>query len=114
MSTQVSETYQIHIKDTSRDHNSPHLFENLILSKIAKPSPGPGEVLVRLRAAALNYRDLLVLANSPIYPVVTRPGLTPCADGSGEIESVGVDSKWAGSIGDGVVLVTNSGWIDGP
>ncbi len=114
MSSQTSEAYQIHLNDTSRDHKSSHLLDNLVLSKVPKPIPGPGEVLVRIRAAGLNYRDLLVLANSPIYTVDTTPGLTPCADGSGEIESVGPNSKWADSVGQGVVLAVNSGWLDGP
>lgn len=113
MSPQTSEAYQVHLNDTSRDKDSPTYLSNLVLATIPKPNPGAGEVLVRIRAAALNYRDLLVLVNSPLYPAVTSPGLTPLADGSGEIESVGPNSKWADSIGQGVVLVTNKGWLDG-
>lgn len=113
MSSKTSEAYQVHLNDTSRDKDSPNYLSNLVLATVPKPVPGPGEALVRIRAAALNYRDLLVLVNSPLYPAVTSPGLTPLADGSGEIESVGPNSKWADSTGQGVVLVTNRRWLDG-
>jgi NADPH:quinone reductase-like Zn-dependent oxidoreductase len=113
MSSQTSEAYQIWLNDKSRDHLSPTYLSNLVLVTVPKPVPGPGEVLVRIRAAALNYRDLLVLVNSPRYPAVTKSGLVPVADGSGTIESVGPDSTWASSIGEGVILVSNRGWIDG-
>ena len=53
------------------------------------PVPGPGEVLVRVRAASLNFRDLFILehglgANQKL-PVV------PLSDGAGEVEAVGRD-----------------------
>ncbi|KAE9381019.1 putative alcohol dehydrogenase [Stipitochalara longipes BDJ] len=109
----MTDAYQVHQNDKSKDHNSSELLRNLVLTKVPKPSPGPGEVLVRIRAAALNYRDLMVVASSPLYPVITVPGLVPGADGAGEIEAVGTGSKWANSIGEGVLLVTNSGWLAG-
>ena len=34
--------------------------EALKCEEVPSPTPGPGEVLVRLRAVSLNYRDLLV------------------------------------------------------
>jgi NADPH:quinone reductase-like Zn-dependent oxidoreductase len=112
MSTNTSQEYQIVFNDASRDHTTPTLFDNLVLCTVTKPTPGPGEVLVRIRAAGLNPRDILVLSNSPRYPVSTTPGLTPCADGAGEIEAVGEGSKWANQIGQGVLLSTNDSWID--
>ncbi len=33
----------------------------------AMPSPGPGEVLVRMKALALNYRDLLVIRGEGVW-----------------------------------------------
>ena len=36
-------------------------LDNLALVERPDPRPGPGQVLVRLRAAALNYRDLLTV-----------------------------------------------------
>jgi NADPH:quinone reductase-like Zn-dependent oxidoreductase len=78
-------------------------LENLQLSlDVAKPDPGPSQVLVRIRAAALNARDMMVIAHDPIYPIETQPYLTPCADGAGIIESIGSGSCW--SVGDRVIL----------
>ena len=47
--------------------------------------PGPHEVVVRLRAASLNYRDLLV-ASLPERHVAGR---VPASDGAGEVVAVG-------------------------
>lgn len=109
----TSQAYQIHNRTLSHSYTDPNLLDNLTLTTVPIPTPGPGEVLVRIRAAALNYRDLLVLADSPLYTARTSDGLTPCADGAGTIEAVGPDSTWSDQIGEGVLLVTNSDWING-
>lgn len=108
----TSEAYQVHFNDNSRDHTSPTILQNLTLQTVPTPTPGPREVLVRIRAAALNYRDLLVIADSPLY-LPSPEGNVPCADGAGEIKAVGEGSKWKNNIGQGVVLVTNKYWLDG-
>ena len=112
-SSVTSLAYQIDIVDPSHSHLSPTLLSNLTLKTIPIPTPGPGSILVRIRATALNFRDLFCLADSPLYPTRTTPGLVPCADGAGEIVSVGPGSTWEGSVGDAVILVPNRGWIDG-
>jgi NADPH:quinone reductase-like Zn-dependent oxidoreductase len=109
----TASAYQVNIVDPSHSHLSPTLLSNLSLKTIPIPKPGPGSILVRIRAAALNFRDILCLADSPLYPTRTTPGLVPCADGAGEIVSVGPGSKWEGSIGEAVILVPNRDWIDG-
>ena len=82
------------------------------------PSVGPHQVLVRLTAAALNYRDLLVAIRSPEYPGIEKlPGnhksnLIPCSDGAGVIHTVGPSSKWSGR--EGIkVLLHPSEWLSG-
>jgi len=54
------------------------------------PRPGRGQVLVRLRAASLNYRDLMVAtgrgARGP-----TPANLIPLSDGAGEVVEIGAD-----------------------
>lgn len=110
-STETFQTYKIIFNDQSRDHTSPTLLQNLVLTSVPKPTPGPHSVLVRIRAAALNFRDLLVLARSPLYPAEPSSGLIPLADGAGEIVSVGIDSIW--KTGDSVILCTNRDWEDG-
>ncbi|KAF3037133.1 hypothetical protein E8E12_008046 [Didymella heteroderae] len=78
----------------------------------------PCQVLVRLTAASLNYRDLLVAARSPEYPGIDGvPGnhvadLVPCSDGAGVIHSAGPDSKWTGCEGRRVLLHPNE-WLTG-
>jgi NADPH:quinone reductase-like Zn-dependent oxidoreductase len=70
-------------------------IENLHLATdVEKPSPGPRSALVRIRAAALNARDMMVVARDPIYQSLASPNLTPCADGAGIIEEVGEGSIW--------------------
>jgi NADPH:quinone reductase-like Zn-dependent oxidoreductase len=53
----------------------------------AEPEPGPGQVVVRVRAASLNYRDLLTVegAYNPRQPLP----LIPLSDGAGEVAAVG-------------------------
>jgi NADPH:quinone reductase-like Zn-dependent oxidoreductase len=52
------------------------------------PSPGPGQVLVRVRAASLNYRDQLVVSGTYFTGPNTRE-LIPLSDGAGEVAAVG-------------------------
>ena len=57
--------------------------ENLATTSVARPTPGPGQVLVHIEAIALNYRDLLVI--SGLYnPKMPLP-LVPVSDGAGHI-----------------------------
>src|SRR5262245_4970076 len=53
------------------------------LDELPSPTPGPGQVLVRVRAVSLNYRDLLI-ANGIYNPKIKLP-LIPCSDGAGEV-----------------------------
>jgi len=49
--------------------------------------PGPGEVLVRVRATALNFRDLALLHGQ--YPMTCQPNLIPLSDAAGEVITAG-------------------------
>ena len=75
------------------------------------PQPQKGEVLVKMRAASLNFRDLLVKsgksASGGDEPVV------PLSDGAGEITAVG-DGVSGWSEGDRVALTFFRDWQDGP
>ncbi len=105
-------SYQVNILDPSHSHLSPTLLGNLSINGIPIPSPGPSSILVRIRAVSLNFRDLVCLADSPLYPTRTPPGLIPCHDGAGEIVSTGPGSAEKDSIGDAVILTPNRDWID--
>lgn len=76
------------------------------------PTPTEHQVLVRLTAVSLNYRDLLVAIRSPEYPGDHRAGLVPCSDGVGVIHKVGSSSQWAGRDGTIVLLHPNE-WLSG-
>jgi NADPH2:quinone reductase len=64
----------------------------LTLAEVPDPRPGPGQVLVRVRAAAANFPDVLMCRG--IYQV--RPPLpyTPGVELCGEILAVGQDVTW--------------------
>jgi len=85
-------------------------LENLKLAARSQPQPGPGEVLLRMRAASLNYRDLLMVqgAYNPRQPLP----LIPCSDGVGEVVAVGEGVSRV-AVGDRVVTLFCQGWISG-
>lgn len=66
-----------------------------MLRDIAAPTPGAGEAIVALRAAALNHRDLWIQLGQ--YAGLKFP-ITPGSDGAGVVSSVGagVDASWIG------------------
>jgi NADPH2:quinone reductase len=61
--------------------------EQLELAEIAEPQAGPGEALIRVKAAALNFFDTLIIAgkyqHKPPFP------FSPAAEFSGVVEAVG-------------------------
>lgn len=59
--------------------------EVLRLEQVADPSPGPGEVLVALRAASLNHLDVWIRKGRPSVPKPRIPG----ADGAGTVAALG-------------------------
>ena len=72
-----------------------------------EPDLRPGQVRVDLRAASLNYRDLILQDQPP------RPGLVPVSDGAGEVVEVGADVKDL-RVGDRVVGAFFANWAGGP
>lgn len=55
---------------------------------VPMPEPGPGEVLVRIGAASINYRDLLI-AKGGYRSRQKQTDLVPLSDGAGTVEAVG-------------------------
>lgn len=53
------------------------------------PTPGRRQVLVKIHAASLNYRDTILLKGA--YPIQTKKEVVPLSDGAGEIVAVGED-----------------------
>src|SRR5215510_1787626 len=85
-------------------------LENLALAERPEPRPGPGQALVRLRAASLNYRDLLT-AEGKYNPKQTLP-LIPCSDGAGEVVEVGAGVSRVAP-GDRVSPIFAQRWLAG-
>jgi NADPH:quinone reductase-like Zn-dependent oxidoreductase len=83
----------------------------LVEAERETPKPGPGEVLVRLRAASLNYRDLSVVKGT-YNPKLKRP-MIPLSDGSGVVEETGLGVTRFRP-GDRVAGCFMQTWIDGP
>ena len=85
-------------------------IENLALVERDTPVPGPFEVLVRMSAASLNYRDLMVVRG--VYnPRLKRP-MIPLSDGAGIVEATG-PGVTRFKPGDHVVACFMQGWTDG-
>ena len=63
--------------------------EVLVYEDVETPSPGPGQVLVSVRAAAVNPIDVAVRSNS--FPTPRQPPKTIGSDGAGVVEAVGAD-----------------------
>jgi NADPH:quinone reductase-like Zn-dependent oxidoreductase len=74
------------------------------------PEPGATEVMIRLRAVSLNYRDLLIVQGK-YNPHLKLPRV-PLSDGAGEVVAVGHEvTTW--KPGDRVVAPFFPAWIDG-
>jgi NADPH:quinone reductase-like Zn-dependent oxidoreductase len=75
------------------------------------PAPGPGEVLVGIRAVSVNYRDLMMVKGK-YNPRMKLPRV-PCSDGAGEVVAVGAGvTAW--KPGDRVMAIFMQNWLDGP
>ena len=66
--------------------------QGLIFTERGKPSPCLGEVIVKIKAASVNYRDFLI-AHGFYNPNLSLP-LIPLSDGAGEVVEVGND-RWS-------------------
>jgi NADPH:quinone reductase-like Zn-dependent oxidoreductase len=85
-------------------------IDSLRLAERPVPSPRRGEILVRLRAATLNYRDLAVLSGA-YRPDLPLP-YVPASDGSGEVVALG-EGIARFKLGDRVIPIYTQGWHDG-
>ncbi len=93
---------------TSHESHSLHRFgtpDELELADIAEPHAGPGEAVVRIKAAALNFFDTLIIAgkyqHKPPFP------FSPAAEFAGVVESVGAGVT---DVAPGDRVMGNIGW----
>jgi Alcohol dehydrogenase GroES-like domain len=86
-------------------------IDGVVRAELPDPRPlGRHDVRVRLRACALNYRDLRVLTYA--YGGAAQPGLIPLSAASGEVVETGSDA-WNVAVGDRVALTFNPDWDGG-
>jgi NADPH:quinone reductase-like Zn-dependent oxidoreductase len=88
-------------------------IEKVQVVEAPDPTPGPGEVLVRMRAVSLNYRDLLMVQGMYGRGGPTNGAITPFSDGCGIVEAVG-EGVTRFAVGDRVATMFFQGWISGP
>ena len=86
-------------------------IDGLVAREEATPVPSAGEVLIRVKASALNFRDLAILLGKAPFPV--RAGVVPISDAAGEVEAVGPDVSTL-KAGDRVVSRFFPTWYGGP
>ncbi|MBU1375995.1 MAG: NAD(P)-dependent alcohol dehydrogenase [Alphaproteobacteria bacterium] len=85
-------------------------LDELRLREEADPRPQRGEVLVRVHAVSLNFRDIAMLRGR--YPRKCIPGLIPTSDGAGEIVALG-EGVEAFKVGDRVMGAFHPRWFGG-
>ena len=76
------------------------------------PVAGAGEVLIRVRACSLNYRDQMIPLGLYMGGPVTQD-IVPLSDGAGEIVAVG-EGVTRFAVGDRVAGIFFQNWMDGP
>jgi NADPH:quinone reductase-like Zn-dependent oxidoreductase len=85
-------------------------LENLVPVEREEPRPMARDVVVKFRAASLNFRDIL-FAKGTYNPNARLPAV-PLSDGAGEVVAVGESVKrW--KTGDRVCPIFMQGWLDG-
>jgi NADPH:quinone reductase-like Zn-dependent oxidoreductase len=84
---------------------------NLTLAEHPVAAPGPTDIVIRLTAASINYRDVVVVDGT--YKPDMKLPLVPLSDGCGEVVAVGeAVSRFA--VGDRAMPLYTRGWISGP
>lgn len=85
-------------------------LDNLRFEERPDPTPGPGQVVLRMLAASLNYRDLLMVEGkyNPRQPLP----LVPASDGVGRVVEVGPGVSRV-AVGDRVCPIFAQGWLAG-
>jgi NADPH2:quinone reductase len=80
-------------------------IDDLVLSDLPEPTPGPGEAVVRIKAAALNFFDTLIIAgkyqHKPPFP------FSPAAEFAGVVEQIGPGVT---GVAPGDRVMGNIGW----
>jgi NADPH:quinone reductase-like Zn-dependent oxidoreductase len=87
-------------------------IDSLTLAEAGIPQPQRGQALVKMHAASLNYRDLMIV-NGRAARGAPPADLVPLSDGAGEVVAIGPDVTRV-KPGDRVVATFMQSWIGGP
>ncbi len=87
-------------------------LSGLRVAERPEPKPGQSEVLIRIRATSLNYRDHMIVTGQYFGGVVNRD-ITPLSDGAGEVAAIG-EKVTRFRTGDRVAGTFFQVWKDGP
>ena len=82
--------------------------DSLRLDELPDPQPGPGELLVRVRAAAINFPDVLIIEDK--YQLKPARPFAPGGEIAGEIEAIG-EGVQGWTIGERVIAVSGFGGL---
>jgi NADPH:quinone reductase-like Zn-dependent oxidoreductase len=86
-------------------------LDALKLVDAPSPQPGAGQVVVRMRAASLNHRDLNIISGT-YSSLPIKPGAIPLSDGAGEVSALGQGvTRW--KVGDRVAPIFVQRWLGG-
>ncbi|MFI6479983.1 NAD(P)-dependent alcohol dehydrogenase [Nonomuraea sp. NPDC050663] len=86
-------------------------IDGLTMRRHEDPTPGPGQVLLAVRATSLSYRELMVARGEYVLPV--KPDVIPNSDGAGEVVAVG-PGVTRFRVGDRAAATLFPSWHDGP
>ncbi len=86
-------------------------FAGIVMREHPEPKPGPHDVLIRVHASSLNYRDIAMVLGTYGGPP-PRPGTIPLSDGAGEIVAVGPAVRGY-KVGDRVAGIFRQNWLGG-
>jgi len=85
-------------------------LNHVVMGERPDPEPGPGQLLLRIRAASLNYRDWLTVRG--LYNPKQALPLVLCSDGVGEVMATGEGVERV-KVGQRVVPAFAQSWISG-
>src|SRR5215470_5233229 len=89
--------------------HEPGPAENLKVAELADPTAGAGEAVVRIKAAALNHRDVWIRSGTGAYAGGFKQRVILGSDGAGEVASVGRGGD-ATLVGRAVVINPSLDW----
>ena len=84
-------------------------IDSLTLAECPDPQPGYGQVLIKVRATSLNYRDLIVVGGNYSGQ---KSSLIPMSDGAGDVVAVG-EGVTRIKVGDRVAGIFFQDWLSG-